>query len=264
MEGLLARLQHASLGKQELFDLLMNLDLTTLETAQIPVTKEEKIYNKDATLMETIVIHSMSEPKELIAEPKDPVAEPKELVVEPAETIEQIIFYPEVGTQLPTILCPSVAAPLPPIPSLNQEPHGQEREQEQEHVPAPESAPPSNIMESLFNLKRPAAEEKTGPLYTCEVCQRVFKRPHLLSQHHEISLACSQRLARDAVVAKGIHQLVHDCLNRASRGEEEGKNECVYCHTPFTTKESQRAHFQGSASCNRQALDAFKQMILAL
>jgi hypothetical protein len=276
MEGLLARLQHASLGKQELFEFLMNVDLSTLDTIQVPVVKEEKIYNEDATLMETIVIHPMAdqitepkeplaEPKELLAEPKELLAEPKEAVAEPTETIEQIIFYPEVGSQLPTILCPSVAEPLPPIPSMNTEPPMQEQMQVQvqEQVQEQEQAPVSmNIMESLFNLKKTAADEKVGPHYTCQACHRVFKRPHLLSHHHELSLSCSQQLARDAASVKGIHQLVHDCLNRAVK--EDDKQECIYCKAPLTTKESQRAHFQGSSSCNRLALDAFKQMILAL
>lgn len=269
MEGLLARLQHASLGKKELFDLLMSIDLNTLETAQVPVPKEQTIYSADATLVETIVIHPMSEPK--AAEPKEAVAEPKEAIAEPKEaeeTIEQIIFYPEVGSVLPTILFPPASAPSMNTNLPVSEPVS---DPEPEHVSDPEPTPEptsasSNIMESLFNLKRVTAEEKTGPLFTCQACQRVFKRQHLLSQHHEISLSCSQTLAKREEMSsnKGIHQLVHDCLNRASRGEEEDKNECVYCHAPFTTKESQRAHFQGSASCNRLALDAFKQMILAL
>ena len=256
MEGLLARLQHASLGKKELFDLLMSIDLNTLETTQVPVPKEQTIYSADATLVETIVIHPMSEPK---------AAEPKK---EEKETIEQIIFYPEAGSDLPTILFPPASAPSMntnlPVSELVSDP-------EPEHVSDPEPTPEptptsSNIMESLFNLKKVTAEEKAGPIFTCQACHRVFKRQHLLSQHHEISLSCSQWLAQSAITSenKGIHQLVHDCLNRASRGEEEDKQECTYCKAPFTTKESQRAHFQGSASCNRLALDAFKQMILAL
>jgi hypothetical protein len=275
MEGLLARLQHAPLGKKELFDLLMSIDIHTLDTAHVTVPKEQVIYSDDATLVETIVIHPMTgskdaEPKEAVAEPKEAVAEPKVAEpkdVEPKETIEQIIFYPEVGSDLPIILSGSTS--LADIPSMNA------TLPVPEPVPEPVSEPEpmptsSNIMESLFNLKRATTEEKTGPLFTCQACQRVFKRQHLLSQHHEISLACSQWLARHAVTQatpsgnKGIHQLVHDCLNRASRGEEDGKQECVYCKAPFTTKESLRAHFQASASCNRLALDAFKAMILAL
>ena len=268
MEGLLARLQHAPLGKKELFDLLMSIDIHTLDTAHVPVPKEQVIYSDDATLVETIVIHPMTGPKD--AEPKEADAEPKEADAKPTEeTIEQIIFYPEAGSHLPIIL--SGSAPLPDIPSMNSTFPVLEPVSEPEAVSEPEPTPtPSNIMESLFNLKRSATEERTGPLFTCQACHRVFKRQHLLSQHHEISLACSQWLARHAVTQatpsgnKGIHQLVHDCLNRASRGEEDGTQECVYCKAPFTTKESLRAHFQASASCNRLALDAFKAMILAL
>ena len=270
MEGLLARLQHASLGKKELFDLLMSIDIHTLDTAHVPVPKEQVIYSDDDTLVETIVIHPMTGPE--VAEPKEAVAKPKEAVAKPTEeTIEQIIFYPEAGSHLPIILSGSTS--LPNIPTINTTLPVSEPVSEPvtESVSEPESTPtPSNIMESLFNLKRPATEEKTGPLFTCQACQRVFKRQHLLSQHHEISLACSQWLARHTVTQatpsgnKGIHQLVHDCLNRASRGEEDGTQECVYCKAPFTTKESLRAHFQTYASCNRLALDAFKAMILAL
>jgi len=260
MEGLLARLQHAPLGKKELFDLLMSIDIHTLDTAHVAVPKEQVIYSDDATLVETIVIHPMTGSKD--AEPKEAVAEPKEVEpkdAEPKETIEQIIFYPEVGSDLPIILSGSV--PLPNIPSMNDTLPVPEPASEPE--PTPTS---SNIMESLFNLKRATNEEKTAPLFTCQACQRVFKRQHLLSQHHEISLACSQSLTQVSSSSsnKGIHQLVHDCLNRASRGEEDGTQECVYCKAPFTTKESLRAHFQASASCNRLALDAFKAMILAL
>ena len=273
MEGLLAHLQHASLGKKELFDLLMNLDLNTLHPAPSSATKEEKIYNHDATLMETIVIHPMREP--VAIEPCPPMETlPSNVENETPEIIEQIIFYPVSASETPTIVYPSLppavltpASPLvppepEPIPSTPSTPSTIST------PPLQEDSPSQNIMESLFQLKRAPAEEKAVPTYTCRACQRIFKRQHLLSQHHEISLSCSQWLAREvsvpSIASKGIHQLVHDCLNRASRGEEEDKNECLYCHAPFTTKESQRAHFQTSASCNRRAIEAFKQMILAL
>ena len=265
MEGLLAHLQHASLGKKELFDLLMNLDLTTLDPTQASAPKEEKIYNEDATLVETIVIHPMNE---IVSVSNEPIG--NTVVEEPPETIEQIIFYPLSVSETPTVVYPSphtIAPELPLVPPVSTEsPPPEPICPIVSTPPLSDDSTPQNIMESLFQLKRVPVEDKATPTYTCRACQRVFKRPHLLSQHHEISLSCSQWLARDSsapsITIKGIHQLVHDCLHRAIR--EEDKQECLYCHAPFTTKESQRMHFQTSASCNRLALHAFQQMIQAL
>jgi hypothetical protein len=261
MEELLQRLQHASLGKKELFDVLMNLDLNTLQPTTLPAQKEEKIYNQDATLMETIVIHPMMEIKQ---EPPKVVTPPPALEAEAEpEIIEQLIFYSDTPyTQPITIVGPAPApAPTPtPAPTPPSE-------------PLPPVEEPVNIMESLFKLKKTSSappfmisavpvkpeesEDKNETIYTCTACQRTFKRQHLLSHHLELTLACSQQLEQ-----KGIHQLVHDCLNRAVK--EDDKQECMYCQVPLPTKESQRAHFQSSLSCNRQALDAFKRMVANL
>jgi hypothetical protein len=254
MEELLQRLQHASLGKKELFDVLMNLDLNTLQPTTLPAQKEEKIYNQDATLMETIVIHPMMEVKQ---EPPKVVTPPPVLEVEP-EIIEQLIFYSDTPSSQPvTIVGPApIASPTPiPLPPSD---------------PLPPVEEPVNIMESLFKLKKttnapPSAisavpvkseesEDKSETIYTCTACQRTFKRQHLLSHHLELTLACSQRVEQ-----KGIHQLVHDCLNRVVK--EDDKQECLYCQAPLPTKESQRGHFQTSPQCNRKAIDAFKCMI---
>ena len=269
MEELLQRLQHASLGKKELFDVLMNLDLNTLQPTTLPAQKEEKIYNQDATLMETIVIHPMMEIKQ---EPPNVVTPPPMLEAEAdaePEIIEQLIFYSDTPSLQPvTIVGPTpIASPTPvslaslaslatPAPLPPSE-------------PLPPAEEPVNIMESLFKLKKtPGAisavpvkpeesEDKSETIYTCTACQRTFKRQHLLSHHLELTLACSQQVAQ-----KGIHQLVHDCLNRAVK--EDDKQECLYCQAPLPTKESQRAHFQTSPQCNRQAIDAFKRMIFDL
>ena len=109
---------------------------------------------------------------------------------------------------------------------------------------------------------------RSGTIFTCEACLRVFPSASNLLTHHKITPMCAYWFTLPNKeeyehVPASIHVFIDDILAETV-AVEGSPNECRFCHGTFSNRGNLHKHFHTSIVCNRMAYARFKKVVANL
>ncbi len=168
----------------------------------------------------------------------------------------------ELPNENPT---PPVKKPLPPPVEIPPSPIKKTVEKPAEKpAEAPVEKPTMSPLEEIMSK----SSTRSGTIFTCEACLRVFPTSSNLLTHHKITPMCAywftlpnkEEYEHNPI---SIHVFMDEILAETV-AVEGSPNECRFCHGTFSNKGNLHKHFHTSIVCNRMAYARFKKVVANL